>query len=78
MTPYQGEFIEDDDTKKRFSYAEFVEHVVEQFPADRYVFWGAEFNVRQNSGCVPYYFEKLELPNKELDTDACLNTSPSF
>lgn len=72
MTDSRGRFIEEYKTGRGFTFARFVNHIIKHFPANKYIFWGAEYHDEDNSGCVTYFMEHLNFPNKEIDLDACL------
>lgn len=87
---HSGRYASENKSGERLDWYQLSEKIKERFPADKYVFWGAEVHKppdnlsnqdpsvkkywenRDPYGCVLFYYENLDLPNKEIDLESCL------
>ena len=88
---HSGNYASDYKSGERLDFQQLSRLIRERFPADKYVFWGAELHrppadlesrdevvrtiwkqkTKEPYGCIIFYHNTLDLPNKVIDKNHC-------
>ncbi len=71
---FQRSFVQPYGSTRKISFKALSERIEEQFPGDKYVFWGAELHMMHGhiiGGSVQSAHNRLKLPGKRIEEDAC-------